>query len=102
MGPGLKRAVQDPTMACRFALLLDGGPQGATRALPVHLTCPACGGHHAATVTDRLPLDRPWRAAERVALSDSGEEISGAEPTHRCRDCGHAWAEGTPPSATLG
>jgi hypothetical protein len=104
VGWGLDRVVQALVMACRFALLLDRGPHGSNRALPVHLTCPACGGHHAVPVTDRLPIDRPWRAAERLAAtaSEACSAPGAGDLTHQCRDCGHQWSEvapATPPSA---
>lgn len=100
MGSALKRGVQASRMACHFALLLDRGPAGPGRSLPVHLTCPACGGHHAGSATERLPIDRPWRAAERVtaAQAETGSAPVAAHPTHQCRDCGHRWVEDTPAS----
>jgi hypothetical protein len=101
MGSALKRGVQAPGMPCHFALLLDRGPHGPNRSLPVHLTCPACGGHHAVSVTDRLPVDRPWRAAERADIAHAGEQAPALEATHQCRDCGHQWADAALPSSTV-
>ena len=86
-------------MACRFALLLDGGPPGRERPLSVHLTCRACGGHHVVPVMDRLPVDRPFRAAERGDRTPIAiDQTTGVEPTHHCRDCGHRWADVAPAS----
>ena len=64
-------------MASQFALILDAVPEsvcGPRRGRITHLTCRACGAHHA------IPL------------------LAGDGPTHQCRDCGHQWVEPSSPS----
>src|SRR5580658_1793641 len=84
-------------MVCRFAVMLDEGPAGfggPRRTLAAHLTCSACGGHHAAALGARLPGGYRFRVAERLSdRPDGAGSAPQASPTHQCRDCGHLWTE---------
>lgn len=66
----MKREVHDRTMAFRYALMLETGPRGRRSQLRTHLTCEACGGHHA--------------VEGGSALGPNGV------PAPACRACGHA------------
>ena len=85
-------------MVSRFAMMLDEGPGGfgkRRRDLAVHLTCTACGGHHAVPLGARPSSGYPFRTAERSG-DTPGEPDLTAPPTHECRDCGHLWTEAAP------
>lgn len=104
MGPlrprGIRLVVSG--MVCRFALMLDEGPleRGIRRrGLAAHLTCPACGGHHAVMLRNAGPTVFPWRDAERVEMPAVLPDPDLMDmSTHQCRDCGHRWAEALSPS----
>lgn len=60
-------------MVSQMAIMIDEtNSVTRRRPLPVHLTCGACGGHHALAFTrSSAPAD--------------------TSPTHQCRECGFQW-----------
>ena len=60
---------------------------------PEHLreTCPQCGSTTVAAIAYGLPGPELWEAAGRGEVALGGCVVTGCDPKHACRDCGHEW-----------
>ena len=62
------------------------------------VSCPECGSSEVIPIAYGMPGHELLEASERGEVEIGGCLISGDDPKHRCRACGHRFGRRTPTS----